>query len=81
MTEFSRVVLYVGRTSSTCGACGKGADPHELRHSTILRYAPGDPGPGCGALFTDVASEYIGESAEQAVRALRPDLPFVGGLG
>lgn len=79
MSVFPRVVLHVGRSSSRCGACGKGADPHELRHRTILQYAP-SPGPGCDAIFTHVSSDYLGEWEENAVRAMRPDLPFVGGL-
>jgi len=68
--------LIVGSFSSKCGACGKGADPNETHHNTVLGYGPKQD--GCGALFTELDCSYIGAGIQEATKRLRPDLPFVG---
>jgi hypothetical protein len=66
-------VLYINRFDSRCGNCNKSASPYENSHLSILGYTPG---PGCGAVFTEVASDYFG--MQDAVTRIRPDLPWVG---
>ena len=75
-------ILYIDTWSSTCGACGKGCDPHELTHKTIFQYAP-NPGPGCGAKYTALSTNYtgLGEDFERTIRCMRPDLPFLSEMG
>jgi hypothetical protein len=68
-------VLTINRFDSHCNACGRGADPMETHHTTVLQYAP-DPPPGCGARFIAVTSDYLG--MREACTAMRPDLPWVG---
>lgn len=69
-----RVVLYIGRFDSHCGACGKGCWPHEPTHKMNTGY---DQHGGCGAKYTHVQSLYVGRESENAVREMRPDLTFL----
>lgn len=74
MTE-NTATLYINLFSSRCGACGNGVDPEAQTHEMVLG-AWGVPGPGCGARFTEVSSDYAGTA--DRVKQMRPDLPFVG---
>lgn len=80
-------VLIINRTDSQCGACQRGADPYEKAHITRLGYAAanapeGSPErKGCGAVFTEVGSHYRGNGMEEAVKRMRPDLPWTEKFG
>lgn len=72
--------LIVGPTSSKCGNCGKGANPRETTHDTVLGYfAQGfDPGPGCGVEWSLLTSDYMNfEGLFEATKKLRPDLRWI----
>lgn len=68
--------LIIGRSNSRCGTCGKGADPYQKFHVSVLQYSP-DWVEGCGAKWDVVTSDYSGEEMRQAVVDMRPDLPFI----
>lgn len=74
MSEKPVVVLFVGSSSSTCGACGLSCLPREEAHETPCGY---DFHPGCGAVYTHITSTYLGEESIAATKRLRPDLPYV----
>jgi hypothetical protein len=69
--------LVINRSDSKCGACGRGADPHERSHDTILEW--GDKGAGCGVLWRHLDSDYRGAGIPEAAMAMRPDLTWIGG--
>lgn len=69
--------LIVNRSESRCGDCGRGADPHELSHDTVLGYG-GPYGPGCGVVWDSVASDYVGMHMQEITANMRPDLTWVG---
>lgn len=69
-----RVVLYIDRSSSRCGACGKSCLPSEEAHSTPCGY---DQHEGCGARYTHLSSNCFGGGIEEAAQHMRPDLPWV----
>ena len=71
-------ILFINRTDSECGNCRKGADPYEKAHDSVLGWGP--TMPGCGETFTAVGSHYRGEGMEEAVRRMRPDLPWTGDM-
>jgi hypothetical protein len=66
--------LFIDRNASYCGACQRGADPKEESHETVLSWS--GPEKGCGVLYTEVASHYVGGGIEDRVREMRPDLPW-----
>jgi hypothetical protein len=70
-----RVVLYINRTSSRCGACKRSAMPEETTHTVPSGYTLRD---GCGATYTHISSDYT-LSAQQieSIMRMRPDLPFI----
>ena len=71
--------LFIDKSDSTCGACGKGADPYEESHITLMGCsAVNDNMKGCGAEFTNVSSHYnfLG-GLEDRIEEMRPDLPFL----
>jgi hypothetical protein len=68
--------LIIDRSSSVCSACGRGAKADETSHDSILGWS--GQKPGCGATYTATASHYMGEQMADGIRAMRPDLPFVG---
>lgn len=68
--------LIVNDSASRCGNCGKGADPIEARHATVLDY---QPGIGCGVRFTEIGTE--NPTLVEGVRNMRPDLVFIGFIG
>lgn len=71
-------LLRIGRFSSRCNDCGRGADPTEKTHQTVLTYRSMndiDPEVGCGIEWQYVSSEYLGD--EEATKKLRPDLIFL----
>lgn len=67
--------LIINRFDSRCAACGKGADPFETTHNSIVTYGSLNGLPGCGAYFTHVTSHYIG--MRDVVQSLRPDLEWI----
>ncbi len=76
-----RETLFINKSDSYCGSCGKSANPHEETHETVW----GFPGlrddkwsqKGCGVRWTAVSSEYVGLNAEQWCKEMRPDLEWV----
>jgi len=72
--------LYINKSESRCGACGKGADPYEESHITLLGwFAVNDKMKGCGATFDAVASDYFDfPGLKESIQKMRPDLPWVG---
>lgn len=51
--------LSIGRSSSQCLSCNKGAAPSEHGHQTILAYGPESGKPGCGEPWTAVRIDYM----------------------
>lgn len=70
-------VLYINRNDSRCGACNRGALMSEKAHDTICEYGPETGSPGCGAVFTQLDSEY--SQMKDVVVPIRPDLEWIGG--
>jgi hypothetical protein len=70
-------VLFIDPTRSTCGSCGRGADPRETHHDTIIEYSIDSGSEGCHAEFKYVATNYTGGMIEDATKRMRPDLPFL----
>jgi hypothetical protein len=73
--------LYIDKSDSTCGACGKGADPYEESHITLVGWhAINGQTKGCGAVYDAVSSHYsfLG-GLEERIEEMRPDLPWLGG--
>ena len=72
--------LYINKSESRCGACNKGCDPYEESHITLLGwFATNDKMQGCGAIFDSLSTDYIGfPGLEEAIKEMRPDLPYVG---
>lgn len=70
--------LIINADESICGNCGRGADPNESRHATVLAFIPGI---GCGSQFTDIGTNSNDPLVLDAVRKMRPDLLFLGTLG
>jgi hypothetical protein len=71
--------LFIDTSSSSCGACGRGADPYELRHDTILSY--GGTAEGCHAEWRYLSSNYTNvEGLHDAIQEMRPDLEWIGAL-
>lgn len=68
--------LYVNKSESRCGACGKNADPYEETHISGQWYKDKRLA-GCGAKFTSIASDYTHIGPED-IADMRPDLPWVG---
>jgi hypothetical protein len=69
-------LLVVNLTSSVCGECGKGCDPREKSHQTVLGYGVKPGTKGCGAAWDRVTSHYVGPDIERAIRKMRPDLEW-----
>jgi len=67
--------LYVNRNDSRCGECGKSAMPYQTVHDERFGY---NPGPGCGAVFTQIDSDYVGIYMQEWAEKNRPDLEWVG---
>lgn len=68
------VMLWVGSSSSTCGACGMSCLPDEETHSTRCGY---DQHEGCGARYTHITSVYLDDHSNETVQRMRPDLVFM----
>lgn len=72
--------LFINKSDSFCGACGKPANPAEETHETVWGYGGlrNDKWAqkGCGVRWTHVGSEYRGGGIESAVRNMRPDLEW-----
>ncbi len=71
--------LFINKSESRCGECNKGCDPYEESHITLLGWhAVNDNMKGCGAIFTEVSSDYINfPGLDVAIQEMRPDLPFI----
>ena len=71
--------LYINKSESRCGACNKGADPYEESHITLVGWAAvNDKMKGCGAEFTDLSTDYVNfPGLQDAIREMRPDLPYI----
>ncbi len=67
--------IVVGTWSSHCSECGKSAMPDQTVHDKVYGYTPG---PGCGAAFTHIATNYImpGNNFAEWAAAHRPDLIY-----
>lgn len=72
--------LVVDRWSSSCGDCGKAANPASKTHDILLGWGPTNGDPGCGVEWENVTSNYVGMAMEEAIRNLRPDLNYIGPL-
>jgi hypothetical protein len=62
----AEATLYIDTWHSTCGACGKNADPAEDSHLNISMR-----GEGCGAVYVAVSSNYYGLDLSE----FHPELP------
>jgi hypothetical protein len=51
--------LSIGRSSSYCLGCNRGARPSENGHITIAEYGPRAGEPGCGEPWTAVRIDYM----------------------
>jgi hypothetical protein len=69
--------LVVDRFSSSCGDCGKSADPSSKGHYVLLGWGPTHGNPGCGVEWENVTTNYAGPSMEEATKNLRPDLNYI----
>lgn len=73
------VTLYIDKSESMCGGCGKGCDPYEESHITLLGWhAVNDKMKGCGAVYTELDSHYNMIGLIESIRDIRPDLPWIG---
>lgn len=71
--------VIIGHFRSKCANCGIECSYSEKSHQTNLGYSEElRKQPGCGIEWKYAASEYIGSRDEEAVKACRPDLEFVG---
>jgi len=52
-------VIVIGRFSSKCSGCGRGADPGQTHHWTIVEHGPDTGKAGCGELFVGRQLTYI----------------------
>ena len=77
MARERKAILYIGRTSSMCGNCRKGADPHKRNHRTVLEYGPRNGEPGCKVTWTHVSSDQYGDNLHDIIKGMRPDLEWV----
>lgn len=50
--------LLMDRFASKCENCGKGADPSETGHYTVIAYINGGT-PGCGEMWTSWVFPYV----------------------
>lgn len=66
--------LYINRSDSVCGNCGKGANPHSKSHDVVLGYNPED---GCGKVWTKVSTMSYGMGINDIIAQMRPDLEVV----
>lgn len=82
--EIASKTIFVGRWSSRCGNCGKGASPSEHIHQSVLAFSHGArQEPGCGIRWEYISpawTEFVhGEDrAMKKVKELRPDLKYAG---
>ncbi|MFE8940993.1 hypothetical protein ACFYNX_26350 [Streptomyces sp. NPDC007872] len=67
--------LLVGDFESRCGNCDKPTLVHEVDRHTDVSGWEEEPGAGCGARFTTIASASRNVTAAD-LRQLRPDLPI-----
>lgn len=79
-------ILYINKSDSRCGECGRPAKPtedtHEWAGNIWLMEGPSfETKQGCGVRWTHLSSDYLDyDHLWDQVRALRPDLEFVGGI-
>lgn len=67
--------LIIDTWNSSCGNCGKGANPEEASHDTVLGYGVKNE-KGCGVKWKYVSSNYsgMGKAFYENIRKMRPDL-------
>jgi hypothetical protein len=70
-------MLFVNLSDSRCGNCGRGADPYEKSHTTLLGYGVKAGETGCGIEWQYIASDYVGCHADEWAARERPDLEWV----
>lgn len=71
------VALVIGRSTSSCSACGRSTLPHGDRHDAVSGW---EARPGCGAVWTHVTTDCVGDGIEGpdgSAHAVRPDLPWI----
>lgn len=68
--------LYIGRWSSSCGACGKPANLSEKGHFTLLGYGEDNGKPGCGTIWEYVTPTYVGPKVESTIKSMKPNLKY-----
>ena len=68
--------LYINPNSSHCGKCGKGCDPNQVRHVSVLGWGDHSQEVGCNTLWKYVSTEYMGKRDEEATKEMRPDLIY-----
>lgn len=76
MTFRNPGTLYVDKSESFCGSCGKHASPYELTHESAFGW--NDELEGCHVRFDTIDSNYIGLRINQWAAKMRPDLIYVG---
>lgn len=72
-------IIDIGRSSSTCCNCGRGALPSELGHYTLAGYdvKPGEV--GCGIKWKYMYSNYTGPGVGERMRKKFPHLILMNG--
>lgn len=79
-------VVAIGRSSSRCMSCRKGAGLDTDRHNVIVEYGPDTGKPGCGEVWTAVRLDFYWPTDESQRDLLQgfwisdfiKSLPFVG---
>lgn len=66
--------VVIDNFHSRCGACGRGADPMEPTHATVVG---SERTAGCGVRWTKITSSYFGTREQEVAQRLRPDLQWI----
>lgn len=78
LNEYGVPVLLIDTWSSTCGYCGRGADPEDKKHSEVLSMSEAErSSPGCGIVWEFVSSNYVGSTVDNWCKEMRPDLTYI----
>jgi hypothetical protein len=80
MLDVRNEILFINKSDSFCGSCGRPANPSEETHETVWSFGGLRDDKwaqvGCGVKWKYVGSEYVGGGIEEAVRNMRPDLEW-----
>ena len=69
-------ILFIDRSTSSCGSCHKETLPDGKTHDVVSGYAGG--AAGCGVEWTHVSTHYAGDpGSEEGCREMRPDLVWM----